>query len=130
MKKSISLFALVMMTLFSMSAFAKSNDNPENTLKNAGKNIIKAVDYMEADLNEAYEDPTPSLPAGFELPESTIAIKVYSLSGDMIYESKVSVEDFFNDKNLLNKLPENALFGVYYNHTAYYMIEAEANLIR
>ncbi len=121
MKTYRNILAVALITVISFTNFANAANLDDDKKGKKQKEKIQ-----EEDLNLYYEDPTPTVVSDFTLPQSTVNIKVMNLNGDLIMEKEMSKESFFSNENTLNHLPKNSLFVVFYNNTAYYVLDTPA----
>ncbi|TAF67459.1 MAG: hypothetical protein EAZ55_03850 [Cytophagales bacterium] len=112
------------MSVASVSLANNENPSLKNTKRKKAKKQIQ-INTQEEDLNLYYEDPIPAVIDDFVMPGSIIDVKVVDLKGNIIVKDKVTIEQFLESKHSLDSLPKNSLFVLFYNNTAYYVLDVQ-----
>lgn len=114
----------ILMSVASVSLANNENPSLKNTKRKKAKKQIQ-INTQEEDLNLYYEDPIPAVIDDFVMPGSIIDVKVVDLKGNIIVKDKVTIEQFLESKHSLDSLPKNSLFVLFYNNTAYYVLDVQ-----
>ncbi len=121
MKTSRIILAITFITMISFGTIANANGFDKGRKERKENRKIQ-----EEDLNLYYEDPTPLTVNDFDLPQTNITVRVINTKGDLVMENEIRIENFFANENNLENLPKNSLFVIFYNNTAYYILDSES----
>ena len=119
MKKILS---VVMITFLSISAFAYTTDNGK---LDKGKKKKGRTSSTALALNIVEEDPIFAFAGDMSTIDNQVTVKVFDITGKIVMEKKVKIENIFNSKGKLEELPKNSVFVMFHQNTAYYFLESE-----
>jgi exonuclease VII small subunit len=126
---NLTLLTLVISMLVVATAFAdpiaewkksKKNNKECNTALASATNKVDALLFIE----EVEEEPMFETAAVYSMIKNKdqIAVKVFDAKGNLLDEKMVTMHELMSTNYAINKLPENSVFLMYYDNTAYYIV--------
>lgn len=112
-----NVITLVLFVLVSITTYATTNNGLDK-----GKKKKRAA--AEAAMFSVIEEEPAMYAAGILTDnKSEMNVKVFDVTGKIVFEKKVKIESILSSKYKLDELPKRSVFVMFHNNTAYYFQE-------
>jgi len=119
MKKIISILIIVLVGFSAYTASALDNGKADKGKRK--KNRTNSASLVQ---NVVEEDPIFATASDITSADNKVTVKVFDITGKLILEKKVQIENILNSKTRMEELPKNSVFVMFHQNTAYYFLEA------
>ncbi len=109
-----NVITLVLLVLVSISTYA-STDNGLDKGKRKKRAAAEAAMYSVIE-----EDPAQNFAGIAPSSNTEVNVKVFDITGKIVFEKKVKIESILSNKYKLDELPKKSVFVMFHNNTAYY----------
>ncbi|QHT70134.1 hypothetical protein GXP67_27545 [Rhodocytophaga rosea] len=120
MKKLLSILVIAILSLSVYTNAAADNGKMDKGKKKKGRESNASLVQ-----NIVEEEPIIALASDITAIDNKVTVKVFDITGKIVLEKKVQIENFFNNKSRLEILPKNSVFVMFHQNTAYYFQESE-----
>ena len=112
-----NLIAILILLIVSVNTYANSDNSLDKGKKKKQSKAIASV--MAIVEEEPVDEFTGLLSTG----KSEVTVKVFDISGKIVFEKKVKIESILSNKYKIDELPKKSVFVMLHNNTAYYFQE-------
>jgi hypothetical protein len=109
--------AFVLLLVISVSSYANTNNDLDKGKKKKQSKAVASV------LNIVEEEPVDDLTGILASGKSEVNVKVFDITGKIVFEKKVKIESILSNKYKMDELPKKSVFVMLHNNTAYYFQE-------
>jgi hypothetical protein len=114
MKNLIAIFILLVLAV---NTYANTTDVPDKGRKKKQQKALASV--MAVVEEEPVSDLTGVLTSG----KSEVNVKVFDITGKIVFEKKVNIESILSNKYRIEELPKRSVFVMLHNNIAYFFQE-------
>lgn len=109
--------AIVLLLVLGMNTYANTfTDLDKGKKKKQSKSTASVFSMIE-------EEPAGDLHGILSSGTSEVNVKVFDITGKIVFEKKVKIENILSNKYKMDELPKKSVFVMLHNNTAYYFQE-------
>jgi hypothetical protein len=109
--------AIVILLVLGINSYANTNNDLDKGKKKKQSKLVASV--MSVVEEEPVDDLTGILSSG----KSEVNVKVFDITGKIVFEKKVKIESILSNRYKIDELPKKSVFVMLHNNTAYYFQE-------